>query len=173
MSLVSTPVVVARAAAPKKVQRKIQAKASAEGASKTAVAGALALTLLAQPALAQVQEISVIADGDKKAAAAFPALVATSPTGSSATRDRPPGPSLKKARTASTASPLGSLSAAGPSSIPPRPDSLAALSLCLMDVAGNAGGAVGSGGSGVGWDKVRRARRAAWCCYKKNTTSVN
>ena len=70
MSLVSTPVVVARAAAPKKVQRKIQAKASAEGASKTAVAGALALTLLAQPALAQVQEISVIADGDKKAAAA-------------------------------------------------------------------------------------------------------
>ena len=70
MSLVSTPVVVARAAAPKKVARKIQAKASAEGASKSAVAGALALTLLAEPALAQVQEISVIADADKKAAAA-------------------------------------------------------------------------------------------------------
>ena len=60
MSLVSTPVVVARAAAPKKVARKIQAKASAEGASKSAVAGALA----------QVQEISVIAEADKKAAAA-------------------------------------------------------------------------------------------------------
>ena len=36
MSLVSTPVVMARAAAPKKVARKIQAKASAEGASKSA-----------------------------------------------------------------------------------------------------------------------------------------
>ena len=54
MSLVSTPLSVARVAAPKKAIRKtVTAKASAADAAKSAaVAGALALTIAAQPALA-------------------------------------------------------------------------------------------------------------------------
>ena len=70
MSLVSTPIVAARVAAPKKAVRKtVTAKASAsETAKSQAVAGALALTMLAQPAFA-MSELGQIADGDKSAAA--------------------------------------------------------------------------------------------------------
>ena len=70
MSLVSTPIVAARVAAPKKAVRKtVTAKASAsETAKSQAVAGALALTMLVQPAFA-ASELGQIADGDKSAAA--------------------------------------------------------------------------------------------------------
>ena len=70
MSLVSTPIVAARVAAHKKAVRKtVTAKASAsETAKSQAVAGALALTMLAQPAFA-MSELGQIADGDKSAAA--------------------------------------------------------------------------------------------------------
>ena len=70
MSLVSTPIVAARVAAPKKAVRKtVTAKASASETAKfQAVAGALALTMLAQPAFA-MSELGQIADGDKSAAA--------------------------------------------------------------------------------------------------------
>lgn len=63
MSLVSTPLSVARVAAPKKAIRKtVTAKASAADAAKSAaVAGALALTIAAQPALA-LGEVAQIAD---------------------------------------------------------------------------------------------------------------
>jgi hypothetical protein len=72
MSLVATPVVAARVAAPKKVRTQTVAKASsADQAKSSAVAGALALTMLAQPALA-MNELGQIADksADAKALAA-------------------------------------------------------------------------------------------------------
>jgi len=72
MSLVATPVVAARVAAPKKVRTQTVAKASsADQAKSSAVAGALALTMLAQPALA-MNELGQIADkqSDAKALAA-------------------------------------------------------------------------------------------------------
>ena len=97
------------------------------------------------------------------AAAAFPAFVAISLTGSIGVSAFSTPASLKNARTASMASPRGSLSAAGPSRMPPKLDSLAALSRCLMDAAGKLAGALGSSGSGIGWESVRRARLDAWC----------
>ena len=72
MSLVATPIVAARVAAPKKVRTQTVAKASsADQAKSSAVAGALALTMLAQPALA-MNELGQIADkqSDAKALAA-------------------------------------------------------------------------------------------------------
>ena len=72
MSLVATPIVAARVAAPKKVRTQTVAKASsADQAKSSAVAGALALTMLAQPALA-MNELGQIADkqADAKALAA-------------------------------------------------------------------------------------------------------
>ena len=67
MSLVSTPLSVARVAAPKKAIRKtVTAKASAADAAKSAaVAGALALTIAAQPALAlgEVAQIGLLLGG--------------------------------------------------------------------------------------------------------------
>lgn len=72
MSLVATPVVAARVAAPKKTRTQTVAKASsADQAKSSAVAGALALTMLAQPALA-MNELGQIADksADAKALAA-------------------------------------------------------------------------------------------------------
>ena len=72
MSLVSTPVTLARVTAPKKARTQTVAKASvADAAKSSAVAGALALTIMAQPALAMT-EIGQIADkaSDAKAIAA-------------------------------------------------------------------------------------------------------
>jgi hypothetical protein len=79
MSLVATPVVVSRVAAPKRAARKtIVAKASAgSNAKSAAVAGAVSLMLVAQPALAAMemafptpaaQEIAMVADAGEDAA---------------------------------------------------------------------------------------------------------
>lgn len=78
MSLVATPVAAARVAAPKKAApKRVTVKASASSSTSAAVAGAVSLTLVAQPALAAVeqafpvaapQEIAVLADvGDDAA----------------------------------------------------------------------------------------------------------
>lgn len=79
MSLVATPVVAARVTAPKKaVRNTMTVKASAVNAPKSAaIAGAVSLTLVAQPALAAVeavypvpaaQEIAMVADAGDDAA---------------------------------------------------------------------------------------------------------
>jgi len=97
MSLVASPVVVARAAAPKRTARKPTAaiaqasvSVSSAGAKKIAFVGAVSLAMSASPALAamelafpapQAQEIAMVADADdeKKAArkAAAAALAAS------------------------------------------------------------------------------------------------
>lgn len=79
MSLVATPVVAARVTAPKKAARKMTVKASmaSDGAKSAAIAGAVSLTMVAQPAVAAIeyafpvpaaQEIAMVADAGDDAA---------------------------------------------------------------------------------------------------------
>lgn len=79
MSLVATPVVAARVTAPKKAARKMTVKASmaSDGAKSAAIAGAVSLTMMAQPAVAAIeyafpapaaQEIAMVADAGEDAA---------------------------------------------------------------------------------------------------------
>lgn len=79
MSLVATPVVAARVTAPKKAARKMTVKAAMtqDNAKSAAIAGAVSLTMVAQPALAAMeavypvpaaQEIAMVADAGEDAA---------------------------------------------------------------------------------------------------------
>lgn len=97
MSLVATPVTLARASAPKKARRtQVVAKASVVDSAKAgAVAATLALTIMAQPALAMT-EIGQIADKQSEAKAIAAAEYADLLASKSKSKATPAGPTKTK-----------------------------------------------------------------------------
>ena len=97
MSLVATPVTLARASAPKKARRtQVVAKASVVDSAKAgAVAATLALTIMAQPALAMT-EIGQIADKQSEAKAIAAAEYAELLASKSKSKATPAGPTKTK-----------------------------------------------------------------------------